>query len=249
MSRMILLKAQSSPAAWLAWADAERLIASGAALDPPITGTVYGAVLNVRGQVEQMAEAMTKPPYLAPAQAPVLYIKTPNTYRPHRGGVPVPAGTDELEVNATLAVVIGRSIGRASEAAAMEAVLGYTVAIDVCIPHTSLYRPAIRQRCRDGFLPIGPGVAARAAVADPDSLEVKVSVNGELRSRFSTAELVRPVARLLAEISEFSTLHAGDVVLVGLPPDGPRARPGDIVSAEIPTVGRLECVLRPESDA
>ena len=96
-----------------------------------------------------MAEAMTRPPYQAPAKAPVLYIKPPNTWRPHRGVAPVPAEVDELEVNANLAVVMGRSIGRAGEAEAMDAVLGYTIAIDVCIPHASLYRPAIRQRCRD----------------------------------------------------------------------------------------------------
>jgi 5-oxopent-3-ene-1,2,5-tricarboxylate decarboxylase/2-hydroxyhepta-2,4-diene-1,7-dioate isomerase len=250
MLGLVLLKTPSTPApAWVARAAAERLLAQGAALEPPVSGTVYGAVLNVRGQVEQMAEAMTKPPYLAPAKAPVLYIKPPNTFGPHGGAVPVPEGVEALEVNATLAVVMGRSIGRADEAAAMEAVLGYTVAIDVCIPHASLYRPAIRQRCRDGFLPIGPWVTARAAVADPDGLEVTMSVNGERRSRFSTAELVRPVARLLSEISAFSTLHAGDVVMVGLPPDGPRARAGDTVVAEIPNVGSLRCMLRREGAA
>ena len=188
-------------------------------------------------------------PYGAPARAPVLYIKPPNTFRPHGGVVPVPAEAEELEVNATLAVVMGRSIGRGTEASVMEAVLGYTVAIDVCLPHASLYRPAIRHRCRDGFLPIGPWIAARADVPDPDALEVTVAVNGEARSRFSTAELVRPVARLLAEISAFSTLHAGDVVMVGLPPDGPRARVGDTVVAEIASVGRLACVLRSEAAA
>ncbi|HTI67944.1 MAG TPA: fumarylacetoacetate hydrolase family protein [Caulobacteraceae bacterium] len=246
----MLLKTPISPApAWFDLTAARHLAEAGAPLEPPVSGTVYGTVLNVRSQVEQMAEAMTRPPYQAPAQAPVLYIKPPNTFRPHGGVVPVPVEAEELEVNATLAVVMGRSIGRATEAQVMEAVLGYTVAIDVCIPHASLYRPAIRQRCRDGFLPIGPWIVERAAVADPDALEVTVAVNGQRRSRFSTAELVRPTARLLAEISAFSTLHAGDVVLVGLPPDGPRARAGDTVVAEIPTVGRLQCVLQAEGAA
>jgi 5-oxopent-3-ene-1,2,5-tricarboxylate decarboxylase/2-hydroxyhepta-2,4-diene-1,7-dioate isomerase len=89
----------------------------------------------------------------------------------------------------------------------------------------------------------------RAAVADPDALEVVVSVGGEVRSRFSTSELVRSVAQLLSEVSAFSTLHAGDAMLVGLPPNGPQARAGDTVTAEIPTVGRLTCMLRPEAAA
>jgi 5-oxopent-3-ene-1,2,5-tricarboxylate decarboxylase/2-hydroxyhepta-2,4-diene-1,7-dioate isomerase len=248
MPAQVLLKTPTSPApAWFAQTAAERLVDSGAALEAPVSGTVYGVVLNHCGQIERMAEEMTRAPYQAPPIAPVLYIKPPNTFAPHRAMVVVPAGVEALEVNATLAVVMGRTVARIGEAKALEAVLGYTVAIDVCIPHASLYRPAIRQRCRDGFLPIGPWVTERAAVANPDALEIAVAVNGAEKSRFSTADLVRPVARLIADIADFSTLFAGDVILVGLHPDGARAKAGDTVTAEIAGVGRLQCMLRSEA--
>jgi 5-oxopent-3-ene-1,2,5-tricarboxylate decarboxylase/2-hydroxyhepta-2,4-diene-1,7-dioate isomerase len=155
----------------------------------------------------------------------------------------VPAQAPALETNATLAVVLGRTASRVAEADALEHVLGYTVAIDVCIPHANLHRPAIRQRCRDGFLPIGPWITPRSAVADPDDLTVTVRVNGEERSRFSTADLVRPVARLIADVSDFMTLFEGDALLVGLPPNGPQARAGDRVEAEIGGVGMLSFTL------
>ena len=226
-----------------AWIDVGSPAAPVPDLEPAVRGTVYGVMLNVRQQIEALGEALEQPPYARPPRAPVLYIKPPNTYRPQGGEVPVPAGVPELETNATLAVVIGRTACRVAEAQALDHVLGYTVAIDVCIPHANLHRPAIRQRCRDGFLPIGPWIAARADVPVPDALEVTVRINAETRSRFSTADLVRPVARLIADITDFMTLHEGDALLVGLPPDGPRARAGDSVEAEIPGVGRLGCTL------
>ncbi len=207
-----------------------------------ISGTVYGTILNVRQELEALGDALNQPPYGKPPRAPVLYIKPPNTYAPDGAEVGVPPDVDALEANATLAVVIGTTACRVGEAEALTHVSGYAVAIDVCLPHANLHRPAIRHRCRDGFLPIGP-VAPRAAVGDPDALSIAVSVNGREASRFSTADLVRPVARLIADVSDFMTLFEGDVLLVGLPPNGPQARVGDRVEAQIEGLGRLSCTL------
>ncbi len=196
-----------------------------------------------------MGEALEQPPYKAAPVAPVLYIKPPNTYRPHGAEVPVPTGVEALEVNGVLAVVIGRTACRVAERNALGHVLGYAVAIDVCIPHASLHRPAIRQRCRDGFLPIGPWIVARDEVADPDALTIVVSVNGEETSRYALSDLVRPAAQMIADVSEFMTLSEGDALLVGLAPDGPRARVGDRVEARIDGVGALSCTLVAEASA
>ena len=233
----------------LAWMEVGSHGRAGSNLDlePPISGTAYGAMLNVRQQLEALGEALNQPPYARPPEAPVLYIKPPNTYRPHGAETPVPASAPALETNATLAVVIGRAASRVSEGQALDHVLGYTAAIDICIPHANLHRPAIRQRCRDGFLPIGPWITPRADIPDPDALDVIVRINGEERSRFSTSDLVRPVARLIADVTDFMTLFEGDVLLVGLPPDGPQARAGDRVEAEIPGIGVLGCTLVPET--
>jgi 5-oxopent-3-ene-1,2,5-tricarboxylate decarboxylase/2-hydroxyhepta-2,4-diene-1,7-dioate isomerase len=230
-----------------AWIDVDHIGRSNADWEPPISGAVYGVIMNVRQQVEALGEALSRPPYASPPKAPVLYIKPPNTYLAHAGQVPVPASAPALETNATLAVVIGKTACRVPEEEALDHVLGYAPVIDVCIPHSSLHRPAIRQRCRDGFLPMGPWIVERQAVADPDDLLVTVRINGEDRSRFSTADLVRPAARLIADVSDFMTLHAGDALLVGLPPDGPQARAGDRVEAEIEGVGVVGCTLVPET--
>jgi 5-oxopent-3-ene-1,2,5-tricarboxylate decarboxylase/2-hydroxyhepta-2,4-diene-1,7-dioate isomerase len=236
MPGQVLLKTPTSPApAWFDQAAAHRIAEAGGALEPPVSGTVYGAVLNVRSQVEQMAEAMTRPPYQAPARAPVLYIKPPNTYLESGGMVALPQGVEALEIQPTLGLVIGGTATRVAEARAWSHVAGMVLAAEVCLPHTSLYRPAVRQRCRDGFLPLGSPQAPIQA-----SIEVRLKVDGILRASLSTADLVRPIPRLLAEVTDFMTLYPGDVLLVGLPLGQDLVGAGAAVSVEadgFPTLG------------
>jgi 5-oxopent-3-ene-1,2,5-tricarboxylate decarboxylase/2-hydroxyhepta-2,4-diene-1,7-dioate isomerase len=206
----------------------------------PIDGTVYGALLNFKGTLVALDEAMRQPPYQAPPKAPVLYLKPWNTWRRYRDPIPVPDGVEALEMGGTLGVVIGRTARRVREEAALSHVAGYMVVNDVTVPHESLHRPSIRQRCQDGFCPVGPWVSAREQVGDPDNLEIRIHVDGELRCRNTTANLVRPIARLIAEVTEFMSLSAGDVLLVGLPDNAPQARAGQTVRVEIDGIGWTE---------
>ncbi len=215
-------------------------VAADAAFEPAATRTVYGALLNHRDALAALGGAVHRSPYKAPPQAPVLYIKPANTWIGHGAPIPVPADAPELEMGAALAVVVGRTACRVSEAEALDHVAGYTIANDVSVPHAEFYRPSVRLKCRDGFLPIGPWVTARRRVADPDALTLRVWVDGELRLVATTAELIRPVARLLADVTEFMTLVPGDVLLTGVPAGAPRARAGQRVAIEIDGLGRLE---------
>jgi 5-oxopent-3-ene-1,2,5-tricarboxylate decarboxylase/2-hydroxyhepta-2,4-diene-1,7-dioate isomerase len=211
-------------------------------IEPFIPGTVYGVIMNLRAEIEALGEALSAPPYGSPPEAPVLYIKPPNTFLPGGGEVAVPAGSDALEMGASIALVFGRTAARVGEDEALDFVAGYAPVIDVSIPHASLHRPAIRQRCRDRFLPIG-ALAPKSAVADLNQLSVAVRINGAEAGGFSTAELVRPIPRLIADVTDFMTLGAGDVLLVGLPPQRPLARLGDRAEAEVAGVGTVGCTL------
>jgi 5-oxopent-3-ene-1,2,5-tricarboxylate decarboxylase/2-hydroxyhepta-2,4-diene-1,7-dioate isomerase len=189
--------------------------------------------------VAALGAAVHAPPYQAPPRAPVLYVKPRNTLTPTGASVVIPAGVTEVEVGACLGLVIGRSACRLSEAQALECVAGYLVVNDVSVPHLPYYRPSIRHKARDGFCPLGPRVTARGALADPDALSIRVHVDGELRQEASTAELVRPVRRLLADVTEFMTLEPGDVLAVGAAAPAPRVRSGQSVSIEIDGLGAL----------
>ena len=144
----------------------------------------------------------------------------------------------------TLGIVIGSTACRVSEADALRHVGSYVVVNDVSIPHESYFRPAIRQRCRDTFCAIGPGVG-RDSAPSPDSLEIRIKINNELRCVSNTADLVRGAARLVADISEYITLSPGDTVLVGEPDNAPLAGVGDHVHVEIEGVGTIENSIEP----
>ena len=205
----------------------------------PVIGTVYGALLNFRDALDALGDAMEKPPYKAPPRAPVLYMKPRNTFAVHDAAIAVPRGESALAMGGTLGVVIGRVACRVRESDALSHVAGYTIANDVSIAHDSLYRPSIRQKCGDGFLPIGPRIVARDRIADPNDVTIDVAVDGISRQRASTRGLVRPIGKLLADVTEFMTLMPGDVLLVGVAANPPLAHAGQCVSVTIEGIGTL----------
>ncbi|HWK73315.1 MAG TPA: fumarylacetoacetate hydrolase family protein [Povalibacter sp.] len=210
------------------------------AWDVPTSGGVYGTLHNFRGALEALGNAIHEPPYVAPPKAPVLYVKPANTWIGYGSAIPVPAGVPALRMGGTVGIVIGRAASRVSEAQALSFIGGYTVVNDVSVPHDNFYRPAIREKCRDGFCPIGPWVLAAEHVKDPAALTVRTLVNGKLQLEKSLGELVRSIPRLIADVTAFMTLAEGDVLLPAVSETGPLASAGDTVAIEVAGVGRLE---------
>lgn len=212
----------------------------------PPRGTVYGTLLNFRDALEALGDAVNRPPYKTSPKAPILYIKPRNTIASNGDAVTVPHGVDALEIGASLGLVIGRTACRVNERRALEFVSGYVIVNDISVPHASYYRPSMRFKCRDGFCPIGTPVS-RDAVADPNALTLVVEIDGVEAQRASTSGLIRPVERLLAEVTEFMTLHPGDVLMVGVPAGAPQARAGQRVSVSITGLGCLQNALIAEA--
>jgi 5-oxopent-3-ene-1,2,5-tricarboxylate decarboxylase / 2-hydroxyhepta-2,4-diene-1,7-dioate isomerase len=217
-------------------------------LDAPVDGAVYGVALNSRATLAALGAALYRDPYKQPPEAPVLYLKPPNTWIGYGGPIPCPPGIDRLRMSGTLGAVMGRTAYRVAEEEALDYVGLYVIVNDVSIPHESYYRPAIRQQCCDGFCPMGPWVVDRQAIADPAVIEIRIKVNGELRSVSRAANLVRPLPRLIADITEFMTLRTGDVLLIGAPDNAPLAGPGDRVRVEIDGAGWLENPIAREDE-
>ena len=209
---------------------------------PPyrLSGTVYASLLNHRTALQALGEAVNRPPYNGAPQAPVLYLKPRNTLAADGEPVALPPRVAELEIGASLGLVIGRPSCRLSEERALEHVAGYLIVNDVSIPHLSYYRPSVPFKARDGFCPLGSRVVPRAAVANPDALTIRVNVDGELKQTATTSQLVRPVAKLLADVTEFMTLSPGDILTVGVASPAPRVRAGQRVRIEIDGLGALE---------
>ncbi len=196
-----------------------------------LAGTVYGVVLNDRDERALLADAFTAPPYKAPPEAPVVYIKPRNCFS--RSGADVFVGDDEVEVAATLGLLIGRDVTQTSVEDALSHVASACLALDVTLQHDSYYRPVVPLRCRDGFLPVGDFKPFGSSVLSAD---IVTEIDGQSVHRWSTARLVRDAATLIADLSEFMTLAAGDLLLIGLPHDAPRVKAGQSVTV---TSGRL----------
>lgn len=207
-----------------------------------LSGTVVGALLNHHTDWQALGAGAEAPPYKGRARAPVLQVKPRNTLVGDGARVGMPAGVPALQVDATLAIVIGRPACRVAAADALAYVAGYALAADIHVPGEGAqahYRPAVRQRARDGFCPIGPRVVPASAIAAPDRLAIDVVVDGRRVQQAGTGERVRDVATLIADVSAFMTLHAGDMLLLGAAPGGPRVAPGQAVSLSLPAIGTL----------
>ncbi|GAA5235767.1 2-hydroxyhepta-2,4-diene-1,7-dioate isomerase [Verticiella sediminum] len=209
---------------------------------PPATGwprSVLGLLLNDRKGLAALGDAVHAAPYKAPPRAPVLYVKPANTYA--RDGAPVALDADvpEVVVGACLAVEFARPVRGATLANALDGVAGLRVVADLYAPHDSYYRPPIKQKCRDGFCPIGSRLAGLADVGDPDALAIAVRIDGTAALQASTAGQVRSLAQAIVDVSAFMTLDRGDLLLLGVPHGAPRARAGQRVEIEIERVGAL----------
>lgn len=202
-----------------------------------IAGTVYGVVLNDRDERGKLAGAFSEPPYKAPPKAPVLYIKPRNTLGVSGAPVALAPDLEEVEVAATLGLLFGRDAAKCDTALALAHVAAVCLALDVSEPQANYYRPAVRQRCRDGFLPLGgftpfdPALLAGEIVTDIDGAEAH---------RWPLSRLARDAATLIADISDFMTLAAGDLLLIGLPHDAPRVTAGQRVRVTCQSLAALE---------
>ena len=185
-------------------------------------GTVYGTLLNFCREWDLWSERMKQDPHKAPPKAPVLYVKTANTFCPTGQDLLLQDGVSEVDIGATLGLVIGEQAQ----------VVGAVLLNDWSVPHTSYYRPPVKFRCRDGFLALPPQLSP-GRVADWAALQIAVSRNGEQVQTVDLRELVRDLPTLLADVGEFMTLQPGDVLMVGTDclADGtrPRAKAGDRV--------------------
>ena len=200
-------------------------------------GTVYGTLLNFRSEVQAWAPRMKEAPYKAPPRAPVLYIKPANTWSQDGAAIAVPARAPEVEVGATIAMVMKAS----------GEVEGYRLMNDLSLPHASFFRPPVKFKCVDGFLGVGDTLVPAGPDVDPSTFALEVRINGEVKQTVKFSGLVRNAKQLLADVSEFMTLDAGDALMLGcdvLPQGGrPLARVGDRIEIIAPGFGTLTNTL------
>jgi 2-keto-4-pentenoate hydratase/2-oxohepta-3-ene-1,7-dioic acid hydratase in catechol pathway len=168
---------------------------------------------------------------------------------------------ERVDYEGELAVVIGRTGRGIPEASGWDFVAGGTVANDISArdvqagenPALPMASPALAKGF-DGFKPLGPALLTADELRLHDGLDITTEVNGVVRQRSTTAELVFPVPRLLAYVSSFLTLEAGDVILTGTPGGtgvaaGRFLAAGDVVAVTVDRIGTLTNTIAPPRSA
>lgn len=243
---------------WARWSQTLRGIDLGtlapvdADLMPPLTypGKVICAGANYYDHADEMGVARPDP-----AAEPFFFLTAPTTtiIGPNATIAIRDDAHSQVDWEAELAVVIGTRCSDIDTAEASDVVAGYTVANDISDRsafhrNDSVAAPFdwdwLRHKSQDGFCPLGPGMVPAWLVPDPQSLRIRLTVNGSVKQRSSTAQMVVPVNGLVAAASRVMTLEPGDVILTGTPagvgsPRGEFLRPEDIVTVEIEGVGRI----------
>lgn len=171
---------------------------------------------------------------------PMLFMKHPSTVIGPEEPIVHPRSAQKVDYEGELAVVIGRRTRRVAAENALACVLGYTCANDVSERVTQLAE--MKMGCLlvgksyDTFCPLGPVIATGL---DPAALDLTTRLNGQVRQRINTSDLLFPVAALVSYLSRAMTLWPGDVILTGTPSGVGPIRPGDVVEVEISGIGVL----------
>lgn len=209
----------------------------------PRPGKIICIGLNYRDHAAETGKAV-------PTE-PVLFAKFANSVVADHATVAIPAVTDEVDWEAELGVVIGRTASRVSVEDALAHVAGYTCTNDLSA--RDLQRSSsqwTRGKAVDGFLPMGPVLVTADEVPDPQDLTISCTVNDLRVQHSSTAQMVFGVAELVSYLSQTMTLEPGDVIATGTPPGVGMAmsppqflQPGDVVVVEIEGLGRLTTTM------
>jgi 2-keto-4-pentenoate hydratase/2-oxohepta-3-ene-1,7-dioic acid hydratase in catechol pathway len=181
--------------------------------------------------------------------APLLFFKPPSAIIGPGEAIELPPESDRVEHEGELALVIGRRCRRVAVDDAWDAVLGVTCANDVTARDLQRAEKLwTRGKGFDTFCPVGPWIVCGVGPDEVADLEITCSVNGEIRQRGRTSEMVFNPAELVSYASQVMTLEPGDLILTGTPAGVSPLEPGDRVDVEIGEVGVLSNPVRRELD-
>ncbi len=207
----------------------------------PATSQEYtiGKILCIgRNYVDHIHELGNEVP-----AAPVVFMKPATSVIGDGERILIPSYSGDCHHEAELAVLIGRTCKDVARADALSCVAGYGVAIDLTLRdvQAELKKKGLPWDIAKGFDTACPlsSFAPAPAVADPQDLTIRLSVNGELRQNGHTGLMIHTVAAIISHLSTIFTLEPGDVILTGTPAGVGAIVSGDRLRAEIPGVASL----------
>ncbi len=180
---------------------------------------------------------------------PVLFMKATNTLAGAHDKVPIPKGSEKVDYEIELGIVIGRDIYQLdSEDDAEDAIAGYTVVNDVSERNYQIKKQGqwVKGKSSPGFCPTGPCLVTKDEIDNVDNLRITLKVNDAIRQDSNTSFMVFSPKFIVKYISQYMKLEAGDLICTGTPSgvalgmkeDG-YLKKGDLVDLEIENIGTL----------
>jgi len=184
---------------------------------------------------------------------PILFFKASSAITGPNDGIMIPKGSTQTDWEVELAVVIGTTCRHVAEENALDYVLGYCVHNDLSEREWQFLRGGqwVKGKSADTYAPLGPYLATPEEIADPNNLSLWLTVNGEKLQNSSTSDFIFKVQHVIAYLSTFMTLEAGDIISTGTPAGvgaglkPPRyLKPGDVVELGIEGLGEQRQIVR-----
>ena len=181
----------------------------------PCVGSVGKLIAIGLNYADHAAEAN-----MALPEEPIVFFKATSSICGPNDAVEIPRGSTKTDWEVELGVVIGSRAKYVSEADALSHVAGYCILNDVSERDFQLHRSGqwVKGKSHDTFAPMGPWLVTVDEIADPQDLSMSLSVNGHTMQDGSTRTMHFSVATVIAHLSQFMTLHPGDVIATGTPP-------------------------------
>ncbi|XP_034837201.1 oxaloacetate tautomerase Fahd2a, mitochondrial isoform X2 [Maniola hyperantus] len=188
---------------------------------------------------------------LTPPEVPMIFSKFSSSIVGPKDAVRLRTQvTDKVDWEVELTVVIGKEASNIKAADAFNYVVGYTIAQDISARNWQKAKNGgqfLLGKSMDTFCPLGPCITTSDEIGDPQDLEIKCSINGVLKQKSKTDQLVHKIPNIIERLTSVMTLLPGDIILTGTPGgvgmyrDPPEyLKPGDVIHSEIQNIGVLE---------
>lgn len=176
--------------------------------------------------------------------------------------IPWPAYSETIDYELELAIVIGRKAKAVAQEKALEIIAGYTIVNDVSARTVTFKKNRAERpwdefydwlngKWADGFCPMGPYLLTADEIEDVQNLDMKLTVNGEVRQNANSSQMIHTIAQIISFLSNLMTLEPGDIIATGTPSGvgfatGNYLKAGDRIEASIENLGTLKNTLGPK---
>lgn len=184
---------------------------------------------------------------LTPSDEPVIFMKPRTTLNSPYSNIVCPSFVKRLDYEAELAAIIGKDTKKASIEQSVDSIFGYMILHDVSARDIQFKdKQFTRGKSIDTFAPCGPWITTKDEISDPQNLEIVTKVNGELRQKSSSVNMVIPIKKIISSLSSIMTMEEGDIISTGTPAgvamsmkEPKYLKDGDIVEISIENLGTI----------